>query len=178
MFIGRTDAEVETPILWPLHAKSWLIGRDPDAGRDWGQEENGTTEDEMAGWHRWLNGHESEWTPGVGDGQGGLACCNSWGHKESDTTERLNWTELNGMWIISQKKLNSESTSIRMAQTKSYDNSKCWQLCKKFDHSYTVGWNVNDFATLENSLQASFKMTSVSFKVTNDPAYHTPGHLL
>ena len=77
-----------------------------------------------------------------------------------------------------KKKLNSESTSIRMAQTKSYDNSKCWQLCKKFYHSYTVGWNVNDFATLENSLQASFKMTRVSFKVTNDPAYHTPGHLL
>ena len=67
---------------------------DSDAGRDWGQEETGTTEDEMAGWHHWLDGHESEWTPGVGDGQGGLACCNSWGRKESDTTERLNWTEL------------------------------------------------------------------------------------
>ena len=67
---------------------------DSDAGRDWGQEEKGTTEDEMAGWHHWLDGHKSEWTPGVGDGQGGLACCNSWGRKESDTTERLNWTEL------------------------------------------------------------------------------------
>ena len=71
--------------------KSWLIGKDPDAGRDWGQEEKGMTEDEMAGWHHWLDGRESEWTPGVGDGQGGLACCNSWGHKESDMTERLNW---------------------------------------------------------------------------------------
>ena len=92
VFIGRTDAEAETPILGPPHAKSWLIGKDPDAGRDWGQEEKGTTEDEMAGWHHWLNGHESEWTPGVGDGQGGLACYDSWGHKESDTTEQLNWT--------------------------------------------------------------------------------------
>ena len=93
MLIGRTDAKAETPILWPPHVKSWLTGKDPDAGRDWGQEEKGTTEDEMAGWHHQLNGREFEWTLGVGDGQGGLACCDSWGHKESDTTERLNWTE-------------------------------------------------------------------------------------
>ena len=92
VFIGRTDAEAETPILWPPHAKSWLIGKDSDGGRDWGQEEKGTTEDEMAGWHHRLDVHESEWTPGVGDGQGGLECCNSWGRKESDKTERLNWT--------------------------------------------------------------------------------------
>ena len=85
-FFGRNDAKAETPVLWPPHAKR------TDAGRDWGQEEKGTTEDEMAGWHHWLDGRESEWTPGVGDGQGGLACCDSWGHKESDTTERLNWT--------------------------------------------------------------------------------------
>ena len=95
VFIGRTDAKAETPILWPPHVKSWLIGKDPDAGRDWGQAEKGTTEDEMAGWHHWLEGHEFEWTLGVGDGQGGLVCCSPWGHKESDTTERLNWTELN-----------------------------------------------------------------------------------
>ena len=95
VFIGRTDAEAETPVLWPPHAKSWLIGKDPDAGRDWGQEEKGMTEDEMAGWHHRLDGHEFEWTLGVGDGQGGMACCDSWGHKESDTTEWLNWTELN-----------------------------------------------------------------------------------
>ena len=92
VFIGRTDAEAETPILWPPHAKSWLIGKDSDAGRDWGQEK-GTTEDEMAGWHHQLNAHEFGWTPGVGDGQGGLACCDSWGRRESDTTEQLNWTE-------------------------------------------------------------------------------------
>ena len=78
--------------------KSWLIGKDPDAGRDWGQEEKGTTEDEMAGWHHWLDGREFEWTLTVGNGQGGLVCCNSWGCKESDTTEWLNWTELNWKW--------------------------------------------------------------------------------
>ena len=94
VFIGRSDAKAETPVLWPPHAKSWLIGKDSDAGRDWGQEEKGTTEDEMAGWHNQLDGHEFEWAPGVGDGQGGLACCHSWGRKESNMTERLNWTEL------------------------------------------------------------------------------------
>ena len=94
VFFGRTDAKAETPILWPPHAKSWLIGKDSDAGRDWGQEEKGMTEDEIVGWHHRLDGHEFEWTPGVGDGQGGLACCDSWGRKESDRTERLNWTEL------------------------------------------------------------------------------------
>ena len=93
VFFARTDAKAETPILWPPHAKSWLIGKDSDAGRDWGQEEKGMTEDEMAGWHHWLDGHKFEWTPGVGDGQGGLVCCDSWAHKESDMTERLNWTE-------------------------------------------------------------------------------------
>ena len=92
VFCGRTDAKAETPVLWPPHVKSWLIGKDSDAGRDWGQEEKGTTEDDMAGWHHRLDGCEFEWTPGVGDGQGGLACCDSWGRKESDTTERLNWT--------------------------------------------------------------------------------------
>ena len=90
------------PVLWPPHVKTWLIGKDCDAGRDWAQEEKGMTEDEMAGWHHWLDGYESEWTPGVGNGHGGPACCDSWGHKESDTTEWLNWTELNRMikWII------------------------------------------------------------------------------
>ena len=97
-FFGRNDAKVETPVLWLPHAKSWLIGKDSDAGRDWGQEEKGTAEDEMAGWHHRLDGCESEWTPGNGDGQGGLACCDSWGCKELDTTERLNWTELNWSW--------------------------------------------------------------------------------
>ena len=95
VFFGRTDAKAETPILWPPDTKSWLIGKNSDAGRDRGQEEKGTTEDEMVGWHHQLDGHEFEWTPGVGDAQRGLACCNSRGCKESDTTEWLNWTELN-----------------------------------------------------------------------------------
>ena len=94
-FFGRNDAKAETLVLWPPHATSWLIGKDSDAGRDWGQEEKGTTEDEMAGWHHWLGGHESQWTLGVGEGQGGLACCDSWGHEESDTTEQLIWSDLN-----------------------------------------------------------------------------------
>ena len=94
-FFGRNDAKAETLVLWPPHAKNWLIGKDSDAGRHWGQEEKGTTEDEMAGWHHWLDGRESEWTLGVGDGQGGLACWDLWGRKESDRTEWLNWTELN-----------------------------------------------------------------------------------
>ena len=92
IFIRRTHAEAETLVLWPPHAKSGLIGKDSDAGRDWGQEEKGTTEDEMAGWHHRLNGRGFGWTPGDGDGQGGLVCCNSWGHKELETTEWLNWT--------------------------------------------------------------------------------------
>ena len=100
VFIGRNDVEAETLILWPPDAKSWLIWKDPDAGKDWRQEEKGTTEDEMAGWHHRLNGHEFECTPGVGDVQRGLACCGSWGRKESDTTERLNWTELNWKHLL------------------------------------------------------------------------------
>ena len=99
-FFGRNDAKAETPVLWPPHAKSWLIGKDSDTGRDWGQEDKGTTEDEMAGWHHWLDGRGSQWTPGVGDGQGGLACCDSWSCNESDTTEQLNWTELGILCIF------------------------------------------------------------------------------
>ena len=92
VFAGRTDVEAETPILWPPDAKSWLIWKDPDAGKDWGQEEKGTTEDEIVGWHHWLNGHGFGWTLGAGDGQGSLVCCSPWGHKESGTTEWLNWS--------------------------------------------------------------------------------------
>ena len=93
-FFGRNDAKAEIPVLWPPHAKSWLIGKDSDAGRDWGQEEKGMREDETAGWHHWLDGHESEWSPGVGDGQGGLVCCDSWGRKKLDTTEQLIWSDV------------------------------------------------------------------------------------
>ena len=94
VFIGRTDVEAETPVFWPPDVKSWPIGKDPDIGKDWGQEEKGTTGDEMVGWQHPLNGHRFGWTPGVVDGQGGLAYCRSWGCKESNTTEWLNWTEL------------------------------------------------------------------------------------
>ena len=107
MFIGRTDVEAETPIVWPPNGKNWLIWKDPEIGKDWRQEEKGTTEeekgtteeekgkteDEMVGWHHQLNGYEFELAPGVGNGQGGLVCCNPWGRKELDTTEQLNWTE-------------------------------------------------------------------------------------
>jgi len=107
-FFGRNDAKAETPVLWPPRVKSWLIGKDSDAWRDWGQEEKGTTEDEMAWWHHWLDGRESEWTPGVGDGQGGLACCNSWGRKELDATERLIWSVYSCyLFLISSASLRS-----------------------------------------------------------------------
>ena len=100
VFFERSDVEAETPILWPPDEKSWLIWKDPDAGKDWEQEEKGTTEDEMVGWHHQLDGHGFGLTLGVGDGQGHLACCGSWGHKESDTTEWLNWTELWSIFIL------------------------------------------------------------------------------
>ena len=118
-FFGKNDATAETSVLWPPHVKSWLIGKDSDAGRDWGQEEKGTTEDEMAGWHHSIDGRESGWTPGVCDGQGGLASYDWWGCKLSDTTEWLNWnwTEVSkqlesirviswrevGSWVVSWK---------------------------------------------------------------------------
>ena len=116
IFTGRTDAEAETPILWPPHARNWLTGKDPDAGKDWRQEERGTTKDETVRWHHRLNAHGFEWTLGVGDGQGSLACCSLWGHKESDTTEQLNGTEwmlqsctsyippITALWICKLKK--------------------------------------------------------------------------
>ena len=99
VFIGRTDAEAETPILWPPDAKSWIIGKDPDTGKDWGQEEKGLTEDEMVRWDHWLDGHGFGWTLGVGDGQGGLVCCGSWGRRVGH-----NWaTELNWSYSTLQK---------------------------------------------------------------------------
>ena len=101
IFIGRTDAEAETPILWLPHAKSWLIWKDPDAGKDWRQEKNGRTEDEMVGWHHWLNGHRFEQALGVSDGQGSPACCSPWGRKKLDKTTQLNWTD--SCFIISSK---------------------------------------------------------------------------
>ena len=103
IFFGRTDAAAKTPILSSPDAKNWLPGKDPDAGKDWRQEKKGMTEDEMAGWHQWLSGREFEWTLGVGDGQGGLACCNSWGRKELDMTEWLKW--LTDRLVLSMSKV-------------------------------------------------------------------------
>ena len=120
MFFGRHDAKAETPVLWPPDAKSWLIGKDSDAGRDWGQEEKGMTDDEMAGWHHQLNGHEFEWTLGLGDGQGGLVCCDSWGCKELDTTELLNWTELMYVYIIKSLVLFWTNRSIYNRENKTF----------------------------------------------------------
>ena len=100
VFIGKTDVKAETPILWPPDVKSWLIWKDPDAGKDWGQVEKGTTEDEMVGWHHRLNGHGFGWTLAVGDGQGSLACCCSWSRKESEKTERLIWAECSTIVLL------------------------------------------------------------------------------
>ena len=94
IFTGRTDGEAEAPVLWPPDAKSWLLGKDPDAGKDWGQEEKRMTEDKMVGWHHQIDGLEFEQALGIADGQGGLECWGLWGHKESDMTQQLNWTEL------------------------------------------------------------------------------------
>ena len=126
-FFGRNDAKAETPVLWPPHAKNWLIGKDSDAGRDWGQEEKGMTEEEMAGWHHWLDGRESEWTPGAGDRQGGLVCCNSWGRKESDMTEH--WTELNWTEFIPSIPSFSNSWSLlQLAPLNSFHLSLSYSL--------------------------------------------------
>ena len=101
--VGRTDVEAETPILWPPDVKRWLTWKNTDSGKEWGQEQKRMTEDEMIGWHHWLNGHGFGWTLGAGVGQGGLACCGSWGHKESDMTQWWNWTELNYMKLFKQQ---------------------------------------------------------------------------
>ena len=110
VFIGRTDAEGETPILGPPDVKNWLTGKDPDAGKDWGQEEKGATEEEMVGWHLRFDGHEFEQALGFGDEQGSLACCSPWGCKESDMTEQLNWGELS-IFSSSWEFNNSRSTA-------------------------------------------------------------------
>ena len=124
------DVEAETPILWPSDVKSWLFWKDPDAGKDWGREEKGTTEDAMVGWHHWLNGHEFGWTPGVGDEQRGLACCSSWGHRVN-MTEWLNWTELNIPKLMGCSKSNTK----RQVQ-----NDRCLpQGTRKISNSLILG---------------------------------------
>ena len=127
VFTGRTDAKAETPVLWTPAEKSWLIWKDPDAGKDWGQEKKGMTEDEMVRWHHRLNGREFGWTLGVGDGQGGLECCTSWGHKELDTTEWLNWTELQlKQWTLEWK---GGNRFFRVCKKKKKRINFCVLLC-------------------------------------------------
>ena len=122
VFFGRNDAKAETPVLWPLHAKSWLIGKDSDAGRDWGQEEKGRTEDEMAGWHHWLDGREFEWTLRVGDGQGGLACCDSCSRR------------VRHYWATEQKPafLIHLSKSLKLVYTSSINSDLVWSNYKQY----------------------------------------------
>ena len=142
IFTGRTDAEVETPILWPPDAKNWLIWKDPDAGKDWGQEEKGMTEVEMVGWHHRLDGYEFEQALGAGDGQGCLACCNPWGRKESDTTEQLNWTE---HWIATLCKFSVyniifillytlQFLVLTFSQVSTYSQSSGYSICTDLCH--------------------------------------------
>ena len=124
VFTERTDGEA--PVLWSPDAKRRFIGKHPNSGKDWKQEEKGTPEDEMAGWHHCLDGHEFEWTLGVGDGQGGLACCNSWGHKESDTTERLNW-----YWEHEPRASPSKNYQLLECKSLHTENKRkhlCWTL--------------------------------------------------
>ena len=117
IFIEMTNVEAEAPILWPRDAKNWLIGKDSDVGQDWRQEK-GTTEDEKVGWHHWLNRHEFEQARGIGDRQGSLACCSPWGHKESDTTEWLNWTDIyNTEFLITQRKYISKRIKHEIDKT-------------------------------------------------------------
>ena len=118
IFVGKTDGEAETPILWPPDAKSSLIGKDPEAGKDWGQDEKWAIEDELVGWHHRLNGHEFEQAPGVGDGQGSLACCSPWGHKGLDTTE----------WPSNEDRKKSESKC-----------DKTWTNCCNITSGESVG---------------------------------------
>ena len=129
IFIGRTYAEAEDPILWPSDSKNWLIGKDPNARKDWRQEEKGTTEDDMVEWHHWLDGYESEQAPGVGDGQGSLACCSPWGCKELDMTEWLNWTVLshpNGRKQRGTKKSLEFETDYLTGHLLSLDENAWW----------------------------------------------------
>ena len=125
VFIGRTDAEAETLIIWPPQVKSWVIGKDPDAGKDWGQEEKGMTEDKTVGWHHRLDGHGFGWTLWVGDGQEGLACCGSWGGKESDMTERLNRTEDSlKSWYIWYNSRNNFHSKNQQTEARKVDQLK------------------------------------------------------
>ena len=135
IFIGRTDAEAEAPILWPPDAKNWLLRKDPDAGKVWRQEEKGMTEDDTFRWHHWFTGHEFEQSPGVGDGQGALACCSPWDCKELDTTEQLNWTGRRWTSLCS-------SCTAKSLKSSTFPFSGCpdCSLSLKNLSCYALGW--------------------------------------
>ena len=158
VFIGRTDAEAETPILWPPHDKSWLIGKDSDARRDWGQEEKGTTEDEMAGWHHWLSGNEFEWTPGVGDGQGGVACCDSWGR-----TQLRNWTELSSnMSLLAEFEAYITLTILVKAAYLKPSWTPQW-TDSKFHTNNLTGKDTNTFSSINTTFLSVFYSFCLAF---------------
>ena len=142
IYTGRTDVEAETPILWPPDAKSWLIWKDPDAGKDWRRKEKGMTEDEMVGWHDWLNGHEFEWTLGVGDGQGGLACCSPWVTKS--WTQLSNWTKLNSNVVVTSYLLLLNFWSATPSQS---DSTPTNWLSVGSVHSEKAGIILNSFTS-------------------------------
>ena len=159
VFFGRNDAKAETPVLWPPHVKSWLIGKDSDAERDWGQEEKGTTEDEMVGWHHRLDGCEFEWSPVAGDGQGGLACCDSWGCKELDTTERLNWTD------VKEGRGNKEPDSI---PGPGRSHMLQFMGCKESDTTKWLNWTELIVHTHSHIIYIRFRNMFVSLKLTSN----------
>ena len=161
MFIERTDTEAETPMLWPPDAKKWLIGKDLDAGKDWGQEEKGTKEDKVAGWHHWLDGHEFEQALGVGDGQGSLACCSPWCCKELNMTEWLNWT-----------KFGSNDTKKYTGLTKIFSFQLWFSLRLKsfFNHNVDKIWSCHldfktwNYLTAANSVLVLIHPSSLNWK--------------
>ena len=174
IFIGRTDAEAETPILWPPDMKSRLIGEDPDTGKDWRQEEKGTTEDEMVGWHHWLDAHEFEQVLGVGDGQGSLAWCSLWGHKESDTAEQLNWTNDDHMaWIILKSCHWINSQIERGRRKKQHSKSISTEMISNFENVKNGTQNVwvNKIIRLEKIVSWYFFPIQ---KESSDIAYSMP----
>ena len=147
IFIGRTDAEAETPILWPPDANNWPIGKDPDARKDRRQEEKWPTEDEMVGWHHWLNRHEFEETLGVGDGQGSLACCSPWGCKDLDTTEWLNWTELRKAGMTELTSTNQNLLSLLPPISSNFDDMVTWRKAGTLHHraKHTPGQDLEKY---------------------------------
>ena len=176
IFIGRTDDEAETPILWPPDTKNWLLGKDPDSGKDWRQEEKGMTEDEMVGWYHWLNGHEFEQAPADSEGQGSLACCSLWGHKESDMTEQLNKQQI-------PKILNKASLTILFLENEQGEWSLVLEGKKRFWLSNNVVQSLSHIWlsatpwTAECQVLLSFTISQSLLKFMTIGSVMLPSHL-